>query len=375
MKHINPSAYTINVNGVSIQSSASCKFLGIHLDYRLSGRDHIRYLSNRCSKLLNVLTISRTLIWIPAHSGILGNETADHLAKRAITYGHTLRNELPYLDLHTIPRTELISESSNHLKSHGRHKGIKYFSRFEELNLKPWFQDIQLSRENITTCCRIKSNHYALNHSLHRCNLVADPSCLCGFSIQDAEHIFWDCPILINQRTTLLARLSKLKKKPPYSVLDLLKKPSSGIVYSLHVFLKSSNLFDGRLEMTTCGYYGPIKPIEEEEERAVKEWKQWRKTWQDYCSKTKAKSSKIKKYAQQTGGGPSLKTSEQLTPIEEQVLETLDITAINGHDTIAETATSEGEQKSQSDVKMMSKYGQILVCQNDIKLYKILMFS
>jgi hypothetical protein len=36
---------------------------------------------------------------------------------------------------------------------------------------------------------------------------------------------------------------------------------------------------------------------------------------------------------------------------------------------------SQGEQKSQNDVKMMSKYGQILVCQNDIKLHKILMFS
>lgn len=60
-------------------------------------------------------------------------------------------------------------------------------------------------------------------------------------------------------------------------------------------------------------------------------------TWQDLCSKTKTKNTKIKKYKQGTGGGSSLATSEQLTPIEEQVLKTIDVTAIRGHDTIAET--------------------------------------
>ena len=69
-------------------------------------------------------------------------------------------------------------------------------------------------------------------------------------------------------------------------------------------------------------------------------------TWQDFCSKTKAKSSKIKKYTQQTGGGPSLETSEQLTSTEEQVLETLDLTAIHGHDTIAETGALFVRKKS-----------------------------
>ncbi|XP_011858776.1 PREDICTED: uncharacterized protein LOC105556303 [Vollenhovia emeryi] len=37
---------------------------------------------------------------------------------------------------------------------------------------------------------------------------------------------------------------------------------------------------------------------------AVKDWKQWRKTWQDMRSSTKAKSASIKNHAKQTGGGP-----------------------------------------------------------------------
>ncbi|XP_024868292.1 uncharacterized protein LOC112452362 isoform X2 [Temnothorax curvispinosus] len=70
---------------------------------------------------------------------------------------------------------------------------------------------------------------------------------------------------------------------------------------------------------------------------AIKDWKQWRKTWQDLCSKTKAKHSQISKYMKGTGGGPALLPSEQLTSTEQQVLETINATAISGLDNIAET--------------------------------------
>ncbi|EZA61663.1 hypothetical protein X777_11047 [Ooceraea biroi] len=55
------------------------------------------------------------------------------------------------------------------------------------------------------------------------------------------------------------------------------------------------------------------------------------KTWQDLYGKTKAKHNKINKYTKGTGGGPSLSSAEQLTSIEQQVLETINTTAISGH--------------------------------------------
>ncbi|EZA52131.1 hypothetical protein X777_09140, partial [Ooceraea biroi] len=69
---------------------------------------------------------------------------------------------------------------------------------------------------------------------------------------------------------------------------------------------------------------------------AVKDWKQWRKTWQDLYGKTKAKHNQINKYTKGTGGGPSLSSTEQLTSIEQQVLETINTTAISRHSNIAE---------------------------------------
>lgn len=196
-------------------------------------------------KLLDIQSanLKTHIVWIPSHSGILGNETVDHLAKRAITYGQFMRTPLPHTDLFSTLRTEFIADSSKLLKNQDRRKK-QIFSRLWRASTKALkFHKLDLNRESIVTCCRIRSNHYALNYSLHRCNLVRDPTCLCGFPIQDADHIFWSCPILNNQRSTLLTRLAKLKKSPPHKVADLLLKPSSEVIHSLYSFLKSANIF------------------------------------------------------------------------------------------------------------------------------------
>ncbi|KMQ83293.1 pol-like protein [Lasius niger] len=139
-------------------------------------------------KLLDIQSanLENHIVWIPDHSGILGNETADHLAKRAITHGQLLRRPLSHTDLFSILRTEFIADSSKFLKNQGRRKGHKYFLNFEELCLKPWFHKLNLSRESIVTCCRIRSNH-ALNHSLHRCNLIQDPRLAYAVSLRRTQ--------------------------------------------------------------------------------------------------------------------------------------------------------------------------------------------
>lgn len=40
--------------------------------------------------------LTNTIVWIPSHSGILGNKTADLLANRAISQGETIKDRLPY---------------------------------------------------------------------------------------------------------------------------------------------------------------------------------------------------------------------------------------------------------------------------------------
>ncbi|XP_043467553.1 uncharacterized protein LOC122501854 [Leptopilina heterotoma] len=67
---------------------------------------------------------------------------------------------------------------------------------------------------------------------------------------------------------------------------------------------------------------------------AEKEWKQWRKAWQDMRYAAKAKNSAIKKSAKQTGGGPP--TSQILTDTDQNVLSLICSTVLDGHANVHE---------------------------------------
>ncbi|CAH2989402.1 unnamed protein product [Chilo suppressalis] len=62
---------------------------------------------------------------------------------------------------------------------------------------------------------------------------------------------------------------------------------------------------------------------------ANKDWKAWRKTWQDILSKTKSKTAAINRVRRGTGGGPP--PTEPLDEFEEGVAAFLHQHAISGH--------------------------------------------
>ncbi|KMQ85160.1 pol-like protein [Lasius niger] len=62
----------------------------------------------RIAKTHNVNIV---IAWIPSHMGILGNEAADHLAKRAIRFGNMLYEPIPHSDFYSVPRLKLHEDS------------------------------------------------------------------------------------------------------------------------------------------------------------------------------------------------------------------------------------------------------------------------
>ncbi|EFN68485.1 hypothetical protein EAG_06052, partial [Camponotus floridanus] len=68
-----------------VHSTDSHKFLGISLDYRLSGSYYIRSLSARCSKLLNIINMLRGTWWGGAPSSLLNIYKA--LIRGSMEYG------------------------------------------------------------------------------------------------------------------------------------------------------------------------------------------------------------------------------------------------------------------------------------------------
>ncbi|KAJ3621290.1 hypothetical protein MTP99_003442 [Tenebrio molitor] len=70
---------------------------------------------------------------------------------------------------------------------------------------------------------------------------------------------------------------------------------------------------------------------------AEKEWKMWRKIWEDLRSRTKTKISGNKLKANKTGGGSS--QEEQLSNIEEDILDIIKTVSVEGHN-VEESTTA-----------------------------------
>lgn len=124
--------------------------------------------------------------------GIFGNETADAFVKRVITYGEIPNFKIS--DFFCVSINDLFS-NDGYLNRWSNIKGI--FNKIYVKSKKLWFFRLPLSRVTIVIVSRLRSNHYNLNHSLFRKNLIDDPSCLCGFHSQDFEHVF-NCSEMAN---------------------------------------------------------------------------------------------------------------------------------------------------------------------------------
>ncbi|GAB1860786.1 Regulatory protein zeste [Camponotus japonicus] len=68
---------------------------------------------------------------------------------------------------------------------------------------------------------------------------------------------------------------------------------------------------------------------------AEKNWKSWRKCWQDYRSRSKTKQAEIDIERRKTGGGTQC--NAVLTPDEEQVLELIPSSLTKGHADVLES--------------------------------------
>ncbi|EFN73572.1 hypothetical protein EAG_08495, partial [Camponotus floridanus] len=156
-----------------------------------------------------VQNLDVVIVWVPSHVGILGNETADLLAGEAARQEESVDYLPPHTDLYSLVKEKYFSDIEKYLLAQSEIRGAQYFSLYPPFARKPWFAGLDLSRAEITTICRIRSNHYNLNFSLYRCGLVRRPDCLCGLPYQDINHVLWSCPMFACHRVRLLQLLRR----------------------------------------------------------------------------------------------------------------------------------------------------------------------
>ena len=148
-----------------------------------------------------------TIIWIPGHSGIEGNERADAEAKRAATEP-TLSHPFNQKPLKSARVRKIKAEAQIQwnkqcgtntkpamaLRRIVRRIGVKIGSKL--------YSTIP-NRRTVATLVRLHTARCSLNHYLHRFKIKDSPYCDCGYGKETVEHYLLECRKYNEQRKTL----------------------------------------------------------------------------------------------------------------------------------------------------------------------------
>ena len=148
---------------------------------------------------LRYLAMSVTIYWVKAHVGVAGNERADQLAKSSRSY-----------EAEPIELCAPLSFAKRNLRVALR---IKWNDDWRTSQNGSWTRQIFDTVENRRkvgdiplnfVLTQFLSGHGKFGSYLHRFTLRDNPHCECG-ALQDPEHLMFDCHLVNDLRTDILA--------------------------------------------------------------------------------------------------------------------------------------------------------------------------
>ena len=156
----------------------------------------------------NINTLAQTtyvvLQWIPAHTGIRGNEMADQLAKEGREKEQP-PSHLSYREVKTLIHHK--KKAIFHCKTEG------YNPNQDALH--------QLARHQQTIIFRLRTGHCRLNSHLKRIGVKTSAQCPCGEADQTPEHYLQSCSLHQQARQQIWPTCVSLKTKLWGSAEDL----------------------------------------------------------------------------------------------------------------------------------------------------------
>jgi hypothetical protein len=146
-----------------------------------------------------------TLCWVKAHAGIMGNELADTLAKKAAT------NESLTEDYNRTPK----SVETRELEEESVKKWQRSWTQTTKGSItKEFFPNVEgklKMKVNLTqNFTAIVTGHGKTRSYLHLFKIIEEPTCPCGTAEQTADHVIFECETLTKEREKL--KISALQK-------------------------------------------------------------------------------------------------------------------------------------------------------------------
>lgn len=224
-------------------------------------------LDNICKSTRKKISI--TLLWVPGHEGVEGNEEADQLAKRAAEGNSSNKEDLPRF-LHKPLRANIAALKQAHaekLKIQQRKiwQTSKRRRAQDRLKLRipsDSFTKItkSMKRRQAALLIQLRLGHIPLNKYLHRIGKIDRASCpACGAAEETVQHYIADCPKYARERWKL-ARLAGQRELMSFA---LSTKEGAGATME---YIKATERFERRAEVNSGGKSGAIQLLEQWEE-------------------------------------------------------------------------------------------------------------
>lgn len=181
-----------------------------------------------------------TLVWIPSHSGICGNELADSCAKEAVVMGCNKYNKIFPRDLHSLAKSDMLQSWNESWQISRQSVGKHYGNLQPTLPSKPWFSShCHLPKKIVSAIIRLRLGHVCSPVFLAKIRVRDHSLCECGLDEGTLDHIFFDCPNIVSPLYDILPN----DIPRPININCLLT-----LVYSKHVnilckFLSANNIY------------------------------------------------------------------------------------------------------------------------------------